>query len=543
MADSTNMENPILTIEALTADTEPLTPKQAFVWKYLLNRLSESEARCGELQRQVNNLEKVVYGPKSEKTEVVFEHGEQMNIFDEAEAESTEKIVPEEKTVKVSGHTRKVKASHKETFENLPVEEVVHPVEDKTCPACGREMKHVGKEFVRDEVVYYPARMVVRKHYVEVVKCPSCGKDESLDASLPDVPAPVFGKATVPSPVIPRSYCSPELLAHIIYQKYAQAVPLYRQEKDYAALGMKLSRTTMANWILYAATQYGKPVYEAMKAELLSGKVIHADETVVQVLHEENRRAKTQSRMWVYAAPKSAAHANVLFEYTKTRNGDNAVRFLGDYKGYLVCDGYDGYNKLSSNSVTRCGCWAHVRRKFADALPREDAQLSTSKAAEGVRWCNQIFELEREYDGLDQRTGQQVRPALTPEERYTQRQERTKPVLDAFYAWLDSFVPAGGTGLAKACQYARNEKKYLYAFLHDPAITPDNNRAENAIRPFVVGRKNWLFSDSEKGAEASAILYSLAATACANGLTVEGYFTRLFASRDIILPWHTDEQK
>lgn len=217
MADSTNMENLILTIEALTAETEPLTPKQAFVWAYLLNRLSESEARCGELQRQVNNLEKVVYGSKSEKTEVVFEHGEQMNIFDEAEAESTEKIVPEEKTVKVSGHTRKVKASHKEIFENLPVEEVVHPVEDKTCPACGREMEHVGKEFVRDEVVYYPARMVVRKHYVEVVKCPSCGKDESLDASLPDVPAPVFGKATVPSPVIPRSYCSPELLAHIIY--------------------------------------------------------------------------------------------------------------------------------------------------------------------------------------------------------------------------------------------------------------------------------------------------------------------------------------
>ena len=113
--------------------------------------------------------------------------------------------------------------------ENLPVEEVVHPAEDKTCPACGREMEHVGKEFVRDEVVYSPARMFVRKHYVEVVKCPSCGKDESLDASLPDVAAPVFGKATVPSPVIPRSYCSPELLAHIIYQKYAQAVPLYRQ--------------------------------------------------------------------------------------------------------------------------------------------------------------------------------------------------------------------------------------------------------------------------------------------------------------------------
>ena len=150
-----------------------------------------------------------------------------------------------------------------------------------------------------------------------------------------------------------------------------------------------------------------------MQAELLSGQVIHADETVVQVLHEKNRKAKTQSRMWVYAAPKSAEHANVLFAYTKTRNGDNAVRFLGDYKGYLVCDGYDGYNKLSSNSVTRCGCWAHVRRKFVDALPREEAQLSTSKAAEGVEWCNKIFMLEREYDGLDKK-GERIRRPLNP---------------------------------------------------------------------------------------------------------------------------------
>lgn len=236
MADSANMTNLVLTKGALTAEVIPATAEEELTVQLLLERLVASNARVtsleqerDELQCRVNNLEKVVYGPKSEKTEVVFEHGEQMNIFDEAEAASTEKIVPEEKTIKVSGHTRKVKANHKETFENLPVEEVVHPVEDKTCPACGSEMEHVGKEFVRDEVVYVPARMFVRKHYVEVVKCPSCGKDESLDASLPDVAAPVFGKATVPAPVIPRSYCSPELLAHIICQKYAQAVPLYRQ--------------------------------------------------------------------------------------------------------------------------------------------------------------------------------------------------------------------------------------------------------------------------------------------------------------------------
>ena len=263
-----------------------------------------------------------------------------------------------------------------------------------------------------------------------------------------------------------------------------------------------------------------------MKADLLKGKVIHADETVVQVLHEKDRKAKTQSRMWVYAAPKSAKHANCLFAYCRTRSGDNATKFLGNYAGYVICDGYDGYNKLPADKVRRCGCWAHVRRKFVDALPNDEKLLAGSKAAEGVEWCNRIFMLEREYDGLD-KNGERIRKSLSPEERYKQRQERTKPVLDAFYAWLDSFTPAGGTDLAKACQYARNEKKYLYRFLDDPAVAPDNNRAENAIRPFVVGRKNWLFSDSEKGADASALFYSLAATATANGLNVEKYLTEL----------------
>ena len=386
-------------------------------------------------------------------------------------------------------------------------------------------MVTVGKDFVRDEVVYVPARLFVRKHYVEVVKCPACGTDESKDAAYSDVPAPVFRRAAAPAPVIPHSFCSPALLAHIIYEKYAQAVPLYRQEKDFQAMGWNLSRTTMANWIIYAAKIYGKPVWEKMKIELLKGRVIHADETVLQVLHEENRKAKTQSRMWVYAAPKAAGHANVLFQYTPTRNGDHAAQFLGDYNGYVVCDGYDGYNKLKM--VTRCGCFSHLRRKFVDALPMDKELLSTSKAAEGVEWCNRIFALDSSLSELPR------------DEKKMQRQELVKPVLDGFFAWLETVRPSGGTKLAKAVQYAINEKKYLYQFLNDPDIAPDNNRAENAIRPMVVGRKNWLFCDSVRGAESSSILYSLAVTACANGLNIEKYFELLFSSGEPILPWIT----
>ena len=519
----------------LLAEAAILSPAKEAEYRAKLDvALTENislKEEVAELKQQLAWFKKQLYGQKSEKTEVVLDKGEQTDLFNEAEVTESRR---EEERVTVTSHTRKAKRTHEETFENLPVEEVVHEVKDKTCPDCGTQMEPVGKEFVRDELVYVPAKMFVRKHYVEVVKCPVCGTDETVDADHPDVPAPVFRKATAPTPLIPHSYCSPELLAHIIYEKYAKAVPLYRLEKDFAAMGVKLSRTTLANWVIYAARTFAEPVFARMKAELLSGKIIHADETVVQVLHEPGKKAKTNSRMWVYCAAKSSGKSNILFEYAPTRNGDHAKRFLGDYKGYLVCDGYDGYNKLIGG--TRCGCFAHVRRKFVDALPTDPALLATSQAAQGVEWCNQLYTLEREYDGKDEQ-GKFVREPLPPEEKLKQRQERSKTVLDGFFAWLSDVHPTSGTKLAAAVQYALNEKKYICRFLDDPDLPIDNNRAENAIRPFVIGRKNWLFSDSIKGAQASAMLYSLAVTATANGLNAERYFDLLFTSRQPILPW------
>ena len=220
-------------------------------------------ARIAHLEKEVELLRKALYGQKSEKTEVILDGGEQMRMFNEAEKESDEDLSCE---VKVAEHTRKPKKTHKESFENLPVEEVIHKAEDRTCAACGSEMKTIGKEFVRDEVVYVPSRLFVRRHYVEVLKCIQCGSNEQEDADYSDVPSPVFKKALAPVPVIPGSFCSPELLAHIVYEKYAKAVPLYRQEKDFQSMGFNLSRTTMANWVMYAAKTYGQPVFEKMKA-------------------------------------------------------------------------------------------------------------------------------------------------------------------------------------------------------------------------------------------------------------------------------------
>lgn len=416
------------------------------------------------------------------------------------------------------------------------MEEVYHEVENKTCDKCGSEMVVIGKEKIRDELVYVPARLFLRRHIAEVVKCTSCGMEESRDADLPDIEKRHIRTAEVPAPMIPHSFCTPELLAHIVYEKYCNAMPLTRLEKDFHAKGVNLSSTTMANWIIMAAQRWIKPVWEEMHKELISSPVIHADETVVQVLHEPGRKAKTDSRMWVYCNGKMNDHSNILFEYQPTRNGDHAARFLGEYSGYVVCDGFDGYNKLKK--VARCGCWAHVRRKFVDALPSDKELLATSAAAKGVEYCNKLFLLERQYSGRNEKDEQIAEP-MTEEERHNACQARSKPVLEAFYAWLDTLEVSGKTALAKAVQYAKNEKKYLCRFLESGDIPIDNNRAENAVRPFCVGRRNWLFSASVKGADASAMMYSVAATACANEMNVEEYLTELFRCETgtVVLPW------
>jgi hypothetical protein len=436
-----------------------------------------------ELKERLAYLEKVVYGQKSERTEVVLEGAEQISMFDEAEQASD--VHPKTlQTTEVKAHTR-VKRTRDEIMADLPVEEVFHEVTDKTCGKCGSEMTVIGKEKIRDELVYVPARLFLRRHVAEVVKCTSCGMDESRDAELSDIEKCHIRTAEVPAPMIPHSFCSPELLAHIVYEKYCNAMPLYRLEKDFAAKGANISRTTMANWIIAAAQLWVKPVWEQMHKELVTSSVIHADETVVQVLNEPGKKAKTDSRMWVYCNGKLNGHSNILFEYQPTRNGDHAKNFLGDYCGYLVCDGYDGYNKLKN--AVRCGCWAHVRRKFVDALPQDKELLSTSAAAKGVEYCNKLFLLERKYSGEDEK-GKRIAEPLMPEQRYQERQKQSKPVLDEFFAWAEGLTVSGGTKLAKAVSYAKSEKKYLYRFLESGEIPIDNNRAENAVRPFCVGR-------------------------------------------------------
>ena len=466
-----------------------------------------------DLKHQLANLKRIVFGQKSEKTKPEAVELEQLSLFNEAEVEQSSSEREDEENIVVSGHSRKRKRTKDEIFKDLPVEEVVHEADTDVCPECGAEMKEIGREYLYEEIRYVPAKMYRLKHYAQVVKCPNCG--EYTGSSDNEKTVIIKGKA--PCTVLPKSYCSAELLAHIFYEKYVKAVPLERLAKDFKSLGAEISTPTLANWVIESSKRYLEPIYRALKELLLNEKIIHADETVVQVLHEKDRQAKTQSRMWVYCTEKIK-----LYDYTQTRKGQNAADFLAGFNGYLVCDGYDGYNKLSD--VTRCGCWAHARRKFFEALPEDESIRKTSKAKVGLDMIDKIFALEREFKDL------------SPDERQKQRQERTKPVLDGFYAWLETISPSQGSGLAKAVQYALNEKKYLYTFLEDPMIPIDNNMAERTVKPFTIGRKNRLFSTSQKVAQASAVAYSVIVTAQENKLDVREYLTRLFKNENPGLP-------
>ena len=381
-------------------------------------------------------------------------------------------------------------------------------------------MEEIGEEKVYDELVYIPGKFYIRRHIAKKYKCKECGMNPEKSTEPCHIRF-----ADYPRPMISHSFCSSEILAHIIYEKTAKAVPLHRQEKDFKSKGIPLLKATMCNWIDKAVKGWCLPILEVMKEKLISGKVIHADETRIQVLHEEGRKATTESRMWVYCNGKINDKSIIIFDYHPTRKSENAVRFLGEFEGFLVCDGYAAYNALQN--TRRCGCLTHVRRYWVNALPKEKSAYETSAAAKGVDFCNRIYHEEK------------LLTELTAEERYKQRLVKIKPLLDAFFAWVETLQVSGKNKLVDAVRYTLNEKKYLYTFLEDGNVPIDNNRAENAIRPFALGRKNWLFSNTANGAENSAVLYSLISTAQANGLDAEKYLTDLFSKSagTILLPW------
>lgn len=499
--------------------------------KEVVDYIKELERKIELLTELLGVKQKKEFGQSSEKSRYIFKDGEEAqsgpdapNIFNEAEKFADEN---EPGNIIIERHERKPKRTKEELAKTLPVEKIVLglPIEGQNCNICESGLKEIGKGLVRREVNIIPAKAYIAEIYQVNYSCPAC--EEETDESN-------IVKTPVPEPVIKRGLASASSVAHVIYQKYVNSVPFYRQEKDWENHGVEISRATLANWVIYVAMKWFLPLYLYMKAIMLGSPIINADETVVQVLKEEGKTPQSESRMWVYCTGNTKDPAIVLYEYQPSRAGEHAKNFLKGFSGFLVCDAYAGYNKVEG--VTLCGCWAHQRRYY------EEAMHKGSKAATGIEFCNKLFELEREFEGLPF------------EERQKKRNGLSKPVLEAYYSWLETVKPLEGSKLAKAVNYSRNQAPQLKAFLLDGRIEISNNRAENKIRPFVVARKNFLFFDTPKGAKSGAICFSIIETAKANGLNPYKYLLYLLTNLptyiksgnteafDQFLPW-SDEVK
>ena len=464
------------------------------------------------LQEQVDYLTKKLFGSSSERR--TDDIPGQQHLFDEAEVEQDPSLLEEETVIRE--HTRKKKATHEDLFKGLKVEKVVIPLpdEDQVCPVCGTQMVLIGEEYVRRELEFIPATCKVIEYYSQSYGCPSCKE------GLGDTEKPVIVKSQVPQALVGKGPATASTVAWTMYQKYANGLPLYRQEKDWKQYGAQISRTTLANWIIYCSRNYFQPMYDYFHRELLKRSFAMADETRVQVLKEEERRAQTQSFMWLFRSGEDGLPAIILYGYSPTRSGSHAKEFLEGYHGYLETDGYQGYNSLPD--IKRCSCWAHIRRYFIDAVPKGKQYDYSQPAVQGVQYCNRLFAIE---DSINKKNPGDY------EKRKQLRLEKEKPVLEAFWSWLEQQKPVRNTRMDKAVNYVLNRRETAEIYLEDGRCSFTNNLSENAIRPFAVGRKNWLFSDSVEGANASAVVYTMVEMAKAHELNVYGYLKFLLDHR------------
>ena len=500
----------------------------------------KQKAEIDELKRKLEHMNEVFanaqrarFGQSSEQKNYVLGK-DQLSLFNEAESSQDHKAEePNPNTIFVEAHERKKKRSQTEMLNNLPEEEVLLEIPEGqlVCGKCGGKMKPIGKKFLRHEMQIVPKQIKLLAYYAVTYACDSCEKDTGL-AHIVSVKPPI--------PLMKHSLASPSTVAYIMTQKYVDGLPLARQEKIWSREGVSLSRATMANWVIQCSEVWLKPLYRHMKQELLTHSVIHADETVVQILKEDGKPATSESRMWLYASAALLRHQVRLFEYQPDRSGKRPESFLKGFEGALVTDGYAGYNQVQK--VTHCGCWAHARRKWREAMP-DGATVKTSKAAIGFRYCNQLFAEERKC------------VLYKPEYRKEYRQGKELPLLEEYFAWLNTVHPEKGSKLEEAVRYSINQKQQLCAFLDKVEVPISNNLAENAIRPFTLGRKNWLFCDTPKGAKASAIVYSLVESAKANGIEPFAYLQHVLVQLpylgkspsheelETLMPWAPDIQQ
>ena len=473
------------------------------------------------------------FGPSSEKYADGYT---QMNLFNEAEQDAVPDM-PEADMEEIhpASYKRKKRSGKKE--EDLSSFEITEVVEyklsgpDRYCPDCNTKYKVVTKESVK-RLKFIPARFEVVEEVTYVYSCPKCGamKRPEKEPSL-----------------LKGSMATPSLVAGIMNAKYVNGMPLARQEREFARYDLNLSTKTMANWIIQCTAQYLQPLYELMKEEFLRSLYAHGDETRVQVIDEPDQKGSTQNWMWVYLTDEySGSPRIVLFQYERRRAGYHPETFLGEqFHGYFTCDGYQAYHSLPER-ITVTGCMAHARRRFEEALPilKKDftkEQLKETTAYQAMTRIGMLYKIE-----------EMIRDK-SPEERYEERQKQAKPLLEAFFGWLHSLEDAvdRSSKIGETVLYTLNQETYLKRYLEDGHLSVDNLAAERALKNFAIGRRNWLFAKSIRGAQASATVYSITETALLNGLKPYHYLTYMmekmkdfgaFPTKEemlALLPWST----
>ena len=397
-------------------------------------------------------------------------------------------------------YTRKKSSGKRQlTLDQFPVEEKHYALEGEAChcPDCQHHLKEIGAHCYRQELVFIPAQIKRVDHIQHAYKCEHCSQLKDQDVII---------KSTVPKAPLNHSLGSASIIAHSIHLKYNLKVPNYRQEADWVKLSLPITRKELTHWQMKVSEQYFLPLYRRLTQELLSQTHLHADETPYRVIESKTN----QTYYWVVASGKDAERGITLYHHDAKRSGQVIKELLGDYSGYVHCDMHAAYRQLENAKLV--GCWAHVRRKFYEATPKQSKE---SLGAVGLDYCNQLFRLEEAW------------AELTPEERLVKRQSELRPVMEAFFDWCRTQEVLPGFKLGKAIQYALNYENTFKTVLEDGHLVLSNNLAERAIKNLVIGRKNWLFSKSFEGAQTNAVILTMVETAKRHGLDSEKYINYL----------------
>lgn len=502
--------------------------------------LADMQTRLDEMTEELKLLRKKLFGSSTEHMSNPYVNSDQLTIYPFLGIEPEKEPEPvEAEYIEIQGYTKskKAKSTLKEQFSNIPVKQVFIDSlsdEDKLCPTCGTEMQPIGTEIIRREVIHVKPSMYMLEYVGTTYGCPVCKDTED----------PQFVKDNkAPAALIKGSYTSPSLTSWVLYEKFAKSVPFYRLEKSLEELGAKVSRTTMANWAIQCNSLYFKHLTDYFHRELLKRKYLMMDETPIQVLHEPGRTPESKSYVWLMRSGNDGLTPIIYYRYAPSRSGDVAKELTdGIQPGtYLMCDGFSGYNKLKD--VRRCTCYAHIRRYFYEAIPAGHDRDITNPAVQGVMYCNKLFSYENKY----------VERHYKPETIKKRRLKDEKPVIKAFLDWADKQVVTGNSKFAKALTYLKNRRNDLMTYLEDGHCSLSNNWSENSIRPVTVGRKNWLFSSSVDGAEASMNIYTIIEMAKLHGLNRQKYLEYILEHRpsaemtdeelSLLAPWNKDVQE